>query len=218
LVIRFIMIWRRTREVAGGRQGFVVTRPVYADITVGGAHREQPCGAAGDVGEIDRLGFGAEIRPLDRLQVDEIIDEGQEVAAGRCDVRGVAGIIAAKRAFGLGTKPLGIVDDMGERRAKGLIEPLSERRSVMRRRPGGIVGDRTVRLRRGLRRRRRESRRSGPCHRSGERRKAHSARGGRRAAPQSALRTPYARQGRSGSEARRPRFPGIGTSGSAAGR
>ena len=68
---------------------------------VGGADGEQAGGAAGDVGEVDRLGLGREIGALDRLQIDQIVDQSEQMAAGGGDVGGIAGIIAAQRAFGL---------------------------------------------------------------------------------------------------------------------
>ena len=159
---------QRAGEIAGRGQRLVGAGRVDADAAIGGAHREQAGGAAGDVGEVDRLGLGPEIGPLDRLQVDEVVDQSEQMAAGRGDVVGIAGIIAAQRAFGLGAQPLGIVDDMGERAAQRLIEPLAEGGAVARRRRGG----RRRRRPRRPRRRRRESRRSGPCRRSAARRRA----------------------------------------------
>ena len=73
----------RAGEVAGRRQGLALARAVDRDIAVGGAHAQQAGGAAGDVGEVDRLGLGAEIGPLDRLQVDEVVDQSEQMAAGR---------------------------------------------------------------------------------------------------------------------------------------
>ena len=55
------------------------------------------------------------------------------MAARRGDVVGIAGIIAAERALGLGAEALGIVDDMGQRRAQSLIEALAERGAGARR-------------------------------------------------------------------------------------
>ena len=208
------MIWSaRVKSPVAGKASSVA-RPVDRDIAVGGAHREQAGGAAGDVGEVDRLGLGPEIGPLDRLQIDEIVDQSEQMAAGRGDVGGIAGIIAAQRAFGLGAQALGIVDDMGERARAA--PGRAARRTPM---PscasgaGGIVGGRAVGLDARSRRRRRESRRNGPCRRSAARRKADSGRGGRRAARRPGLRSPYARRARSGSAARRPRSRGSGTGG-----
>ena len=100
--------------------------PSIRTLALGGADGEQAGGAAGDVGEVDRLGVGREIGPLDRLEIDEIVDQREQMAAGGGDVAGIAGIIAAQRPFRLGAQPLGIVDDMGERRAQRLVEPLAE--------------------------------------------------------------------------------------------
>ena len=75
--------------------------PSIGHAAIGGAHGEQAGGAAGDVGEVDRLGLGPEIGALDRLEIDEIVDQCEQMAAGGGDIGGIAGIIAAQRAFGL---------------------------------------------------------------------------------------------------------------------
>ncbi len=68
-----------------------------------------------------------EVGALDRLQVDEVVDQGEQVAARRGDVAGIAGIIVADRPLALGADRLGAGDDPGERRPQRLVEPLAER-------------------------------------------------------------------------------------------
>ena len=52
---------------------------------VGGADGEQAGGAAGDVGEVDLLLLGRVIGPLDRLEVDQVVDQSEQVAPRRGD-------------------------------------------------------------------------------------------------------------------------------------
>ena len=154
-----------------GGQAFVGAGRIDAHLAVGGADREQAGGAAGDVGEVDRLRVGPEIGALDRLQVDEIVDQSEQMAAGGGDVGGIAGIIAAQGPLGLGAQPLGIVDDVGESGARSACSSRSPKAEPSRgRKPGAGSLAGCAASGWGRRRaRRRGSRRSGPCRRSAAR-------------------------------------------------
>ena len=117
---------QRALELAGGEQGVARRRSVDAQAAAGGADAEQAGGAAGDVGEVDLLRLGAEARPLDRLQIDEIVDQGQQMPARRRDIPGIAGIIGAERSLALAADRLGVGDDPRQRHPQRLVETAAE--------------------------------------------------------------------------------------------
>ena len=92
---------------------------------------KQAGGASGDVGEVDRLRLGTK-RPLDRMKGEQIVDQGEQVAAAEAMFRH-AGIIAAQRTLALG-RIAWLVDDVASRAAQRLSSrsPKERRR---RRRP-----------------------------------------------------------------------------------
>ena len=186
--------------------------PSMRDLAVGGAHREQAGGAAGDVGEVDRLGLGPEIGALDRLQIDEVVDQSEQMAAGGGDVGGIAGIVAAQRPFGLGAQALGIVDDVRRAARAAPDRAARRRRSCRAGRGASMAGARRARARSAAAR---AAEAREPAH-AVDQRHAGEAVAALAAAAQLGelgVEAPYARRARSGSAARRRRSRGSGTGG-----
>src|SRR3546814_6199594 len=88
---------------------------------------------AGEVGEVDGVRLRPEVRPLYRLEVDEVVDQSEEMAACGGYVVGIAGIVAAERPVGLRADRLGIGDDVIERDTQSLVQPFAESGRILER-------------------------------------------------------------------------------------
>ena len=113
---------QRAAKFAGRRQRFVQWRRVDPHPRRACAQTEQSGGTARHVGQIDRLRRHGEIRPLDRLQIDQIVDQTHQVPTGIRDVGGIISIVLAQRTLGLRVDAVRIGDNPTERGAQRGIQ------------------------------------------------------------------------------------------------
>ena len=136
---RFIAICMHPPEFADAASSLALRRGLDPNVAAGRAHRQQAGGAARDIGQVDVLHLRLEARPLDRLQIDQIVDQLEQMTAGHGDVARIAGIVAAQRPFRLLADRLGMGDDLVERPAQRLLEPLARTAPVCPRHVFGPV-------------------------------------------------------------------------------
>ena len=113
-------------KLAARRHGFVERRALDPHIALRRAHRQQPRRAPRDIGQVEVLDRDREVRPLDRRQILQIIDQPQQMPPRAGDICSIGDVIVAQRPVGLRGHAVGIGDDPAQRIAQRSPDPAAE--------------------------------------------------------------------------------------------